>query len=101
VPLKPKGASANSFEVRPPIVQFIWEDFTFLGAVVDLDVDFLVMDEEGKARRAKVEIEMKGRAFTGGTSLADFLDAIYTPPTATGSGAKLTDDRADLIKAIQ
>ena len=100
VPIKPSGHTADSFDVRPPIVAFVWEAFVFLGAVTDLNVDFLLMDHEGKARRAKVDIEMKGRAFAGNTSLADFLDATYTPPTATGTGAATSGSRDDLLQVL-
>jgi hypothetical protein len=100
VPVKPSGHGTDSFDVRPPVVAFVWDAFVFVGAIVDLDAEFLLMDHSGKARRAQVDVALKGRAFAASTSLAQFLDAAYEPPTASGTGSATGGSREDLLAML-
>lgn len=101
-PIKPDGHTDDSYDVRPPVVAFVWEAFVFLGAVTSLDADILVVDETGRPKRAEVDISMKGRAFAGKTTLADFLTANdFTPDAAeTGTGSDTAQTRDDLLGSI-
>ncbi len=97
VPIHPDGHSDDDYQLRPPIVAFVWDDFEFLGAVTSLSVDMLLFTAEGVPKRAKVEVRMTGKAFSGQTTLADFIAGTYTPPTGEAAGSR-DASRLDLLK---
>ncbi len=84
--------------VRPPVVAFLWERFQFQGVIASLDVDLLLFDETGRAKRATVNLELLGRALSGASSAAQFFDPDYTPPSVSSSGGGGGgDDRLDIL----
>jgi hypothetical protein len=101
LPIKPAGATEDFGDNRPPVCAFVWEQFEFMGFVVSLDVDFLVFDASGRPKRAEVKVKMEGRAFSGALDLKGFLEASYTTPSASGTGARAgqssRDDLADFL----
>lgn len=92
--------AATNYQLRPPIVAFVWEEFEFMGAVTSVDVEFLVFNHNGMPKRAKCRVQMRGRAFTGSVGLTDFLDATYTPPTVSDTGTRSGDTRVDILNNL-
>lgn len=73
---------------RPPVVAFVWEEFEFMGFVTNFGCAFLLFDENGRAKRAELTIQMEGRSFSGAIDLEDFLAGAYTTRSGRGTGAR-------------
>jgi len=81
-----KISSGGNDIVRPPVVAFLWERFQFQGVIRSLDVELLLFDEAGRAKRATVKLDLLGRALAGASSAKEFFDPDYSPPTVSGGG---------------
>jgi len=92
-PIKPSGL--EEAEARPPVVAFIWDTFEFMGFITKCDIEFLLFDESGKAKRAEISIEIEGQAFSGNLTLEEFLDNHHTPPSTTDTGDRQAGDATD------
>jgi hypothetical protein len=69
----------SSNVIRPPCVVFKWEEFKFQGVVSSLDVEILLFDDAGAAKRAMVTMSLLGRAFAEASSSDEFFSQTYSP----------------------
>jgi len=100
LPIKPDGAEDDPLDVRPPICAFVWKDFEFMGAVTSMDVEFLLFDADGTPKRAKVQMKMSGRAFSGGLDLEGFLSAEYKLAKGKDWTRPFGESRDDILKKL-
>jgi len=80
---------------RPVLLQFIMGDLQFTGVLDKLTSQIFLFDETGNPKRAKIQIELKGRAFfhTEGTDPKKFF-------MAAGKDKATEDKTKQLLKAI-
>jgi hypothetical protein len=89
--------------IRPPVVAFLWEQFQFQGVVQNMDVELLMFDETGRAKRATVALTLLGKAMSGASSAQEFFALDYTHPEvdASGSGSDPdSDERLDILDEL-
>jgi hypothetical protein len=68
---------------RPSIVKFKWGDFDFVGVIIRLNVQYLVVTEGGYPKRAKVQMSLYGRSFVGDVTADKFIvPDPWTRPTS-------------------
>jgi Contractile injection system tube protein len=82
-------------ELRPPVVVFIWEALVFAGVIDKLDVDLILFDATGAAKRAEINITLSGRVVEGGLSslsgarISDLLRPTENPKKVRKAGASV------------
>jgi len=89
--------------IRPPVVAFLWEQFQFQGVVQNMDVELLMFDDTGRAKRATVELTLMGKAMSGASSAQEFFSLDYPFPEANASTATSPpddDQRLDILDKI-
>ncbi len=89
--------------IRPPVVAFLWEQFQFQGVVTGFDVELLLFDSTGRPKRAKVTLQLMGKAMASASSAKDFFSLDHEFPTADASegSAPSGDDRLDIISEMK
>lgn len=101
VPIKPAEAADDPLDVRPPVCAFVWKAFEFMGVVTGLDVEFLLFATNGTPKRAKVQVKMSGRAFSGGLDLEKFLNAHHTLVTGSNWTRPAGQSRANILSLLR
>lgn len=89
--------------IRPPVVAFLWEQFQFQGVVQGFDVELLLFDATGRPKRAKVTLQLMGKAMASASSAKDFFSLDYEHPSvdaSSGSGPG-GDDRLDILAEMK
>lgn len=63
---------------RPPTVKLTWGDFSFVGVITAIKVDFTMFADDGEPLRADVTVTMMGRSFNDDSSAATFFAPFTT-----------------------
>jgi hypothetical protein len=90
---------ASKFDLRPPIVAFVWGKLEFMGAVTNVSTEVLAVDHHGKPKRARCSISMEGRAFSGSATADEIVNPKYKAPKASTS-ARSGKSRDDILKKL-
>ena len=66
-------STTHKDRAQPPILRLDWGDFDFTGVILSLDIRYLLVTEVGFVRRAQVDIDMAGRAFSAVKTVDAFM----------------------------
>ena len=87
-------------EPRQPLLAFSWKDFEFKGMIESFSCAFTLFDHGGRAKRATLEVTMKGEAFSERISPEDYLSGerkvVSAKKTITVKAAKAGSNSSDL-----
>lgn len=100
LPVLPSGFT-DAYAARPPLVAFVWGDFEFMGMITSVGVQFLLFTPEGVPKRAKIDIEMSGRALSADiTSVDAFFEDTYSPKSVSGGSSLSRSGDVDRIALL-